>query len=461
MDLVHELVGMVGAAAVITDAEALDSRSHDVWPVARKWLQQGKHPHRPDVVVRVGDQAEVGRILAWATRAGVAVTPWALGSSVTGAPLPLRGGVVLDLSALAGVIDLNETDLTVTVRSGTRGGALEQELNDHGYTLGHSPQSLSVSSPGGWVATRATGQFSSRYGGIEDLVVGFTVVLPTGEIVRLPQAPRAAVGPDLRHLFIGAEGTLGVVTDVTLRIFPRAEHRTLEAVRFPDVRSGVEAMRRITRAGLRPHLIRLYDEDETRLAIPQPDFDGCLMFLGSEGIPALAEGEQHAALEICGDEGGAPTGPDLVESWLEHRFDFSVIENPLREPGGLAETIEVSHFWSGILGLYGDLKGALRPLAGEVLGHFSHVYPQGTSLYIIVLGTVDDDAAAEARLGQIWDVAMRTCLVRGGAISHHHGVGLARLPWVREALGDSTTVLERVKAALDPARVLNPGKLGL
>jgi alkyldihydroxyacetonephosphate synthase len=146
---------------------------------------------------------------------------------------------------------------------------------------------------------------------------------------------------------------------------------------------------------------------------------------------------------------------------MERRFDFSAVEDLLGQPGGVAETIEVAHFWDSILATYNALKQALSPLATEVLSHFSHVYPQGTSLYMIVLGRVEDDAAAEERLLQIWDVAMNVCLEHGAAISHHHGVGLARLPYIRRELAESSLVLERIKEALDPAGILNPGKFGL
>jgi alkyldihydroxyacetonephosphate synthase len=146
---------------------------------------------------------------------------------------------------------------------------------------------------------------------------------------------------------------------------------------------------------------------------------------------------------------------------MDRRFDFSAVENLLATAGGLAETIEVAHFWDQILETYLALKGALTPYADEVLGHFSHVYPQGTSLYLILLGRAEDDAAAEARLRTIWEVAMKVALERGAAISHHHGIGLARLPYIEEALGTGMLALRRVKAALDPEDVMNPGKLGL
>ena len=459
--LLDELGRLLGQEVVSATAEDLREHGYDAWPMATKWRQQGKEPYRAEVVVRPSEVGQVSRLLVWACRERVTVTPWGLGSSVTGAPLPMRGGVVLDMSSMRRVLAVDEANLLVRVEAGKLGIELERELNARGYTLGHSPQSLDRSSVGGWVCTRASGQFSSRYGGIEDLVVALTVVTGSGELVQTPLVPRAALGPDLKELFIGAEGTLGIVTDVTLRMFPLAEHRRLETVRFDCVEDGLGAMRQIMHVGLRPFLIRFYDSDESPHAMQDAGFEGCAMFLGVEGVRTVAEAEFEAAVSICTARGGRVLGAAAAEAWMERRFDFSTVENLLAKPGGVAETIEVAHFWDQILATYRALKDVLAPYAGEVLGHFSHVYPQGTSLYLILLGEVADAAQAEARLGEIWKAAMEVALEQGAAISHHHGIGVVRLPYIGRALGSGVLVLERVKAALDPAGVLNPGKLGL
>ena len=380
---------------------------------------------------------------------------------MTGAALPVKGGIVLDLAGLDGAETVDDVNLTVTVPAGVLGSDLEARLNARGLTLGHSPQSLGCSSVGGWLATRASGQFSSKYGSIEDLVLGVTAVLSSGRRVTLTTSPRAALGPDLRQLFIGSEGTLAVITEVVLRIFPVPQHRVLEAFRFDDVTSGIEAMRQITRQGLRPFLVRFYDEDEARHAMQDVGFDGCVLFLGHEGLAALAACEHGLAVEIVERCGATSLGSTAVEAWMLRRFDFSTVEKALNKTGGYAETIEVAQEWRTIEALYRDLKRALQPLADEVLGHFSHVYNQGTSLYVILLGHADDDAEVQSRLEEIWRVAMETTLQHGGQISHHHGVGLAREGFMEQAAPDSVALLREIKKALDPAGILNPGKLGI
>jgi alkyldihydroxyacetonephosphate synthase len=456
-----ELGGQLAPERVSTGAADLDAHSYDWWPVAAKWRQQGLHPYAPAAVVRPVTTDEVSRVLAWANGAGVPVTPWGAGSSVTGAPLAMAGGLSLDLSALNRLLALDETNLVVRAQAGMMGHHLERALNSRGYTLNHSPQSLDRSTVGGWVATRATGQFSSRWGGIEAMVLALTVVLADGTVVQTPLVPRGAMGPDLCQLFIGAEGTLGVVTEVTLRMAPLAEHRGYETLRFPSVTQGLEAMRLMMRAGLRPFLLRFYDNDESRYAMRDASFTGCALFLGCEGVAPVARAEFDACLALCEANGGQTLGPAATTNWMERRFDFSLIENILAKPGGVAETIEVAHFWANIESTYRALKAALSPRAGEVLGHFSHAYPQGTSLYMILLGEVETAAEAEARLRQIWAVSMEVALQEGAAISHHHGVGIARLPYIQRSAGTSFAVLERIKVGLDPAGILNPGKLGL
>lgn len=456
-----EVAAIVGATNVDTDPTQLDATSHDTWPLATKWAAVGRHPYRADAVVRVNREEQIAPLLQAAGGAGVPVTVRALGSSVTGQPIPLRGGIVLDITGLELSHSIDETNLIVSASANFNGGELEDLLNERGLTLGHSPQSLYRSTVGGWLSTLATGQFSSLYGGIEDLVVGYTVVLATGERMELSASPRAAMGPDLRQLFIGAEGTLGVITSVRLKVFPVAETQLLATYTMPTVRDGLAFMRELSAAGLRPFLLRFYDTDEARHAMVDPAFDSPVVFFGSRGRKRVAEAEFAELGDLARAYGGRPLGPDTAAAWMARRFDFSGVENLLAEPGGYAETIEVAHLWSGIEPLWADLRQALTPLADEVLAHFSHVYTQGTSMYLILLGRVDTDEAAIARLEAIWETAMRIAIEHGAELSHHHGGGLARSPYAETALGPAHVILRRLKQALDPAGILNPGKLGL
>lgn len=455
------LAGAVGAEAVSTAESALDAAGHDTWPVSTVWQKLGRHPHRPDVVVRATTVDQVRAVVEVARASGTPLTARGLGSSVTGQPLPVRGGIVLDLSGLVGDPVLDEVDGTVTAPAGVMGGDLEAWLGERGYTLNHFPQSLHRSTIGGWIATRATGQFSSRYGGIEQLVVSYRCVLADGSVAWLGQRPRAAMGPDLKQLLIGSEGTLGIVTEVTLKVFRLAQTRLVDAFTMPTVRSGVDVMREIAQLGLRPFLVRFYDRDEARHAVPGGEVDAPVLFLGAEGPDTVARAEFDEAVAVAVRHGAVSIGADPVHAWLGRRFDFSTVERLLAEPGGYAETVEVANLWSRLPAMYAELKTALAPFADEVLGHFSHVYEQGSSLYLILLGRAADDEQALARLEGIWSTAMEIVVAHDGEVSHHHGGGLARQAWVRRSLGSGFPVLEKLKAALDPQGILNPGKLGL
>ena len=446
------------ASEVVSDATLLEDYRADWWPLAIKRAATGQPLGHPDAVITPTSAAGVVEALALAKAHGVPLIPWGLGSSVVGSPLATEGGIVCDLSRLTGITALSKEDLLVSVRAGTMGQDLEDELNAAGLTLGHSPQSLDRSTVGGWVATRATGQFSSRYGGIEDLLVALEVALPEHGLVRTPLAARPALGPDLAGLMVGSEGTYGIVTEVTLRLSPLPEHREHEEVRFGDVASLLAAMREISQLGVAPYLVRGYDHAETA-HLTGGQGEGCALLLGNEGSKAVAVAAQQACLDVARAHGGTLRGGDLVEAWLARRYDFSTIEGIVARPGGYAETIEVGSLWSGIGSLHAALTTELADHADEVWGHFSHLYPQGTSLYVILTGQADDDAAAVARLEAIWDTAMRVCGEQDASIAHHHGIGLARQPWLDDALGDAAAPLRAVKAALDPDGVCNPGKL--
>ncbi len=455
------LTAIVGAEALSTTREDLQRTSHDTWPLATKWAMTGRHPNQADLLIRITSFDQVAPILRIACAEQVPVTVRALASSVTGQPLPVSGGIVLDVSAVPATHELDQVNLTVRATASHNGGALEDALQAHGFTLGHSPQSLYRSTVGGWLATLATGQFSSLYGGIEDLVVGYTVVLASGETVELGASPRAAMGPDLRQVFIGSEGTLGVITSVTLKVFRLPRAQLVQTFAMPDVRAGLGFLREQSALGLRPFLVRFYDTEEARHAMSDPRFASPVLFVGSRGVERMARAEFETLTEVAVQFGGQALGPAGVEGWLARRFDFSAVEQLLAQPGGYAETIEVAHNWDRLEVLHSRLKAALDPLADEVLAHFSHVYTQGSSMYLILLGRAESDDAAIGRLERIWSTAMETCLELGAELSHHHGGGLARSPYSRRSLGTAHLVLRRLKAALDPAGILNPGKLGL
>jgi alkyldihydroxyacetonephosphate synthase len=455
LDRIKEIVGAKGWT---TDPA-------EMAPALEDW--RGLFRGRAQMLVRPASTDEVSRVLAECHTARLPVVPQGGNTGMVGGSVPFEEGeeIVLSLARMNRIREVDPADGTMRVEAGCVLATLQQAASDADR---YFPLSLGAEGScmiGGNLSTNAGGTNVLRYGNARDQVLGLEVVLPDGRVLDLMTSLRKDnTGYDLKHLFIGAEGTLGVVTEVTLKIFPHDVHQILEAVRFDAVEPGLDVMRLIMRRGLRPFLVRYYDQEEARHAMVDPEFTGCAMFLGFEGVETVAHAEYAEAMKICRAAGGRPVGPEPVLGWLERRFDFSTVENIVNSPSGVAETIEVANFWSGIHDTYIQLKTALAPYADEVLGHFSHVYEQGTSLYIILLRKPEEGknaAGAERMLSEIWDIANRIALDTGAAVAHHHGAGLARLPVIREALGSSMTLLEALKQALDPEATLCPGKLGL
>ncbi|MDR9829681.1 FAD-binding oxidoreductase [Vibrio sp. FNV 38] len=459
--VVRELELKLGEQQVSTNEKDLHASSHDTWPLMTKLNLLDRHPNMGDMVVTVESESQIMDVLEIANEQKTPVTVRALASSVTGQPLPTRGGIVLDVSEMPSDYSINTANMTVTATCSFNGGDLEDLLVEQGWTMGHSPQSLYRSTVGGWLATLATGQFSSMYGGIEDLVVGYDVILATGEKVSLKANPRAAMGPDLRQIFLGSEGTLGVITSVTLKIFPVQEAEAFMTYSVPTVKDGLALMRDIAASHLKPCLVRFYDVEEAKHAMQDNSIATPILFLGSRGLAAMVDTEQSVLNGIATRHGAQAIGPEGAMAWMDRRYDFSTVENLLATQGGFGETIEIAHNWDSIHALWVALKEALAPLADEVLSHFSHIYNQGTSMYVILLSKTENDEAAVEQLKLIWKTTMEVCIEHGAELSHHHGGGLARSPYSRRSLGDAHLVLRKLKAALDPNAILNPGKLGL
>ena len=460
-DIVQALQKVVEPQNVVTQAEILDQYSHDAWPVSVLEKKLEIHHFRPDVVVTPRSEKEILGILKVAKDNQVPVMARGLGSSVTGQSLATQGGMVLDLSQIVSEPILSISDMTVSASAGMRGSDLEEWLNKKSLTLNFYPQSLSRSTIGGWVATRATGQLSTKFGGIEDAAVGFSLILSDSTEIQVGQKPRAAVGPNLKELFLGTEGMFAVITDVTMKVYRKSEIQMSEAWLMPNVNSGIVAMREIMQSGIRPSLVRFYDEAEAQFAVPDLEVNKCVLFLTHEGLTSISKAEHLESSKIVEASGGVTLGSIPVENWYKRRFDFSAVENILASKGGYAETIEVAHNWSEIEALYSRLVKELTPLSDTVLGHFSHVYTNGASLYIILFGKTDTDEEAVIRLRKLWDTAMTVVTEMGGEISHHHGAGLARQDFIAKSLGKQHEILRKLKGVMDPEGILNPGHLGL
>ena len=453
-------------AEVLTDDVTRAEAGRDWWPLAIGWAAQGDVPQRPAVVVRPITPAQVAEVLAICNEAVVAVTPMAGRSGVCGGSIPVHGGVALDLTGLDGLVGVDETSLTADVRAGMFGPDLEAALGKvgTGYTLGHWPQSMDLSTVGGWLACRGAGQYSTRYGKIEDMVLGLEVVLADGRIVHTEgHGPRAATGPNLTQLFVGSEGTLGVITEARFRIHPLPPAQERRAFGFTTFAQGLDACRKILRRGATPAVLRLYDEAESARNFEQPDTN--VLIVLDETDPALLAATIAVIDDECSQRNGAhPLDVALVERWLGHRNDVSALA-PLWRAGIVVDTAEISGPWAALPALFDEVVGSLKAIDGTLAAsaHQSHAYTDGACLYFTFAGRgpEGDTEWAERYYRQAWDTVTNATLAHGAAISHHHGIGLNRSRFLPRALGAGFDVLVGLKKTFDPVGILNPGKLGL
>ncbi|MGH7902590.1 MAG: FAD-binding oxidoreductase [Candidatus Dormibacteraceae bacterium] len=445
--------------AIVGPGSVLERPVQDLWPLGLMRRRSGEAAP-PVLVARPATYEQVATLLAWASGANVGVVPVGGGSGVCGAVEAAAGELAIDLTGLDRVLEVNEDDLTCRVQAGAVGLRVEEALNRRRLTLGHHPSSLPFSTIGGLISTRSSGQESSRYGNIEDMLLALTVALPDGTLAALRPGPRSAIGPALHQLYVGAEGTLGVVLEAELRLHRLPARVIGGGHRTDSVEQGLEAMREVVQSEVRPLVMRLYDPEDT--AFQGLGLEGCLLVLAVAGEPDLAEAEASVALRALSRAGAAGLGEEPWRHWRDHRLDLSAerLREFLSVPGSYLDTIEVAAPWSRLPGLYAEVKAGLTEAAGFALCHFSHAYPHGCCAYFTFAGHADSEAAATAAYRRAWAAAMAACPRHGATIGHHHGVGQVRRAWMQAEMGGWAGLWRAIRAGVDPAGVMNPRGVG-
>jgi alkyldihydroxyacetonephosphate synthase len=466
--LLAELTAAVGADALSTEPAELRARTRDCWPLLAMRERAGEQLPQPGAVVWPESTAQAAALYRWASVHDVAVVPYGGGGGVTGGAAPVAGCVMVDTKRMADVVGLDEVSGLVTVGPGVIGQTLEEWLGARGWTLGHFPSSITISSVGGFAAARSAGQASTKYGKFEHMVAGLDAVLADGTVVEIRPQPASAAGPDLAALLLGSEGTLGLITGLTLRVHPTPETMAFRAYRLPTFRAGLDAMRAVLRKDLRPAVVRLYDEPETAMFHEEVG-SGCLLVTVCEGWGPLVDVEADALHAAVAEVGGDDIGDEPARHWHAHRYDVSYRLADFIKPGGAfgdavaVDTCEVASSWLALPDVYDAVRAALADHMDLVLCHASHAYLDGACLYF-TFGAAGQEGEAEVRrrYAEGWDAALAATAAAGGTITHHHGVGLLRAGWLATELGEGGWhMLSRLKAAFDPAGIANPGKLGL
>jgi alkyldihydroxyacetonephosphate synthase len=428
----------------------------------------------PDAVLLPGSDEEVAAILRFCADHSIAIVPFGGGTSVVGGLDPIRGDfkavVSLDLRRLNQLHSLDEISGEADLGAGLTGPDAERLLGERGYSLGHFPQSFQFATIGGFAATRSSGQDSAGYGRFNDMVRGLRTVTPAG-VLDLGRAPESAAGPDLRQLMIGSEGAFGIITRVRVRVHPVPEATRYEAWSFPDFTTGADALRAVVQTGTGPTVIRLSDEAETGVNLAttesigeQKTTGGCLAITVFEGTESHVESRHAETRALLQARGGTSLGEAPARAWEHGRFGAPYLRDSLLSAGALCETLETATNWSNVPALKAAVTEALTTSLAEsgtpalVLCHISHVYPTGASLYFTVVAGQRGNPIEQWRKAKTAasDAMMRT----GATITHHHAVGADHRPWMCDEVGDlGVAVLRAVKATLDPAGILNPGKL--
>jgi alkyldihydroxyacetonephosphate synthase len=363
------------------------------------------------------------------------------------------------------ITELDLVSRAVYVQAGVRGDQLDEALAEHGLTVGHYPQSIAISTVGGWIAASSAGQASTGFGAIEDMLLGLTAVLPQGEILRCRPVPRSAAGPDLRRLLVGSEGTLAVVTEATLACRPRPAGWEWLAFGFPSFTALADGLRDAVRAETGAVLIRGYDEADAQLSFGTLGHPGgCVGILGFPVGLWAPEARKELAGQVMQRAGASgELGSAYGEHWWEHRNDavdtYRRVMGPDRAFGSgvVVDTIEVAGLWSAVPRLYEGIRAALAAHAQAVVCHLSHLYPSGSSLYFTFLVSGSDDRDAEARYLAAWEEAVRCCAAVGGTLTHHHGVGRLKSAFLADELGPTgVDILRKIKSSLDPLGIMNP-----
>lgn len=380
--------------------------------------------------------------------------------------------IILDASNMNQILKIDVDNMMVTCQCGAPLQEVEDQVNRLGLTTGHSPQSRPMAQMGGLVATRSIGQFSTYYGGIEDMICGMEAVTPDGHVIRIRNVPRRSAGPDLRHIFMGSEGAMGFITEVTVKLFPYyPDSMWMGGYVMKDMKTGFKALRRIITEGYKPSVVRLYDKPDMDYNFGSVKLKGeeAFMFFVAEGPAALAKATGDRIHEIALEYGGSYVGTKAVEHWMLHRNDLcdqykgTARAEKYRQTHTLYSTTEISASWTDIEKIYDDVMKHVPPQIENLVmlgGHVSHSYMNGTNIYFVYrLKMSSPETADQEHTQMVHTICKEVLNYETGGCVHHHGMGKKRVPLAWEEHGTSYPLMIGLKKMMDPNNIMNPGVL--
>ncbi|WP_026702979.1 FAD-binding oxidoreductase [Salibacterium aidingense] len=425
----------------------------------------------PAAVVTVHNSEEVSRLLAYSNENGINVVPKTGGSATEGGlETAAENSIVMDGSQMKDIVSIDSYNMMATVQCGVCLEDLENILREQGLTTGHSPQSKPLAQMGGLTATRSIGQFSTLYGGIEDMVVGLEAVFPNGKITKIKNIPRRAAGPDIRHVIIGNEGALCYITEVTVKLFPYyPENNKYYGYLIDDMKTGFAILREVMVQGYKPSVARLYDPEDAADHFAFSD-DRCVLIFMTEGPKPIAEATGRAIDDIVHTfSKKKKVESRLIQNWFEQlNWDPSKVtkeRKEIKETNRIGFTTEVSGNWDVIHDIYERCISRIRreiPNITMLGGHSSHSYMNGTNMYFVYyyeLRNIKPEEEITRFHYPINEIIVEETLRAGGSMVHHHGVGKHRTKWIKEEYGSSYYMLETLKHAFDPNGIMNKGTI--
>ncbi|MEN8243762.1 MAG: FAD-binding oxidoreductase [Thermodesulfobacteriota bacterium] len=470
-EIVEKLAELVNEDQIITDAEVLKESSVDRFRRFEAFHGVYSLPS-PAAVVNVCSTEEVAAVLTFANTHHINVVP-RTGHTATegGLETILENTIVIDGSAMNKIVSIDIENMQATVQCGVPLQVLDDQLREQGYTTGHSPQSKPIAQLGGLVATRSIGQFSTLYGGIEDMVVGLEAIFPDGGITRIKNVPRRAAGPDIRHVIIGNEGALCFITEVTVKIFTYfPDNNRFLGYTLDNMKTGFEILRKVMVNGYRPSVARLYDVEDGAYHFSHFADGKCVLIFVAEGAKPLADATAGAIQEIVAEyDECQPVEAKLIERWFANLnwdpVNLAEEKTEIMETKNICNTTEISGNWSIINHIYETCMQRVRDEIHDLTllgGHSSHSYLNGTNLYFVYFYNVVDCKPEEELTKYhlpIKKIIVEETIKAGGSMCHHHGVGKHRTHWIEDEYGSSYYILKTLKKAFDPNNVMNPGTI--
>src|SRR5690242_6502415 len=470
--IVEAMTGLLGRGAVETGDERLKAASVDRFRkyTAVHGIYDGPIPA---AIVYPSSPADAAAVLRFAQENLVNVVPRTGGTATEGGlETVVEDSLVVDGSRMNAIRSIDPVDMMATAQCGAGLQHLEDTVRAQGLTTGHSPQSKPLAQLGGLVATRSIGQFSTLYGGIEDLVVGLEAVFPGGQVARIKNVPRRAAGPDIRHIAIGSEGAVCFITEVTVKLFRyQPENNRYFGLLVDDFASGIDALRELITAGYRPSVCRVYSPEDARQHFARFYQGKSVVVFVAEGPQGLADATAEAIEELFSGRPHERVDPRLIQHWFENlnwgQDKIDAEKAAMLEDARLGFTTEVSIDWSRVSDLFDAVMSRIRSefsRAGDLtmLGaHSSHSYQTGTNLYFVYDYTINCSPREEIEVYHkpLNAIIVEEALRLGGSMVHHHGIGKYRTPWVKQEHGSAYYLLSTLKQAFDPQGVMNAGTI--